>query len=86
MVGAEPEEWKSAHMEALLPGQATKIVLDKLVTAKKYRFRLSAINRAGTSGYAEIGPVVCAAVVGTYLCWLPSFVQSLSVPCLEETQ
>nr|CAB3264099.1 myosin-binding protein C, cardiac-type-like [Phallusia mammillata] len=63
LVGAEPEEWKSAHVEALLPGQTTKIVLDKLVTGKKYRFRLSALNRAGTSGYAEIGPVVCAAVV-----------------------
>uniref|UniRef100_H2ZJW6 Myosin-binding protein H n=1 Tax=Ciona savignyi TaxID=51511 RepID=H2ZJW6_CIOSA len=63
LVGGE-EKWSPMQSAGgLLPSSTTKILLDKLVTGKKYRFRLAAINKAGSSGFSEIGPVVCAAVV-----------------------
>uniref|UniRef100_H2ZJW8 Myosin-binding protein H n=1 Tax=Ciona savignyi TaxID=51511 RepID=H2ZJW8_CIOSA len=67
LVGGE-EKWSPMQSAGgLLPSSTTKILLDKLVTGKKYRFRLAAINKAGSSGFSEIGPVVCAAVVGKRL-------------------
>jgi len=64
LVGSETEEWCHAIAGDLLPNHLTTITLNKLTTGKKYKFRLSAINKAGSSGYASLGPVVCAEVVG----------------------
>ena len=65
MVGTGEEQWSNvADGEDLLPNHLTKFMVDKLATGKKYRFRLAAINRAGSSDQTEFGPVVCAAVVG----------------------
>uniref|UniRef100_F7AV37 Myosin-binding protein H n=1 Tax=Ciona intestinalis TaxID=7719 RepID=F7AV37_CIOIN len=64
LVGEEDEKWTTVQSNGgLLPNNTSKILMDKLVTGKKYRFRLAAINKAGSSGFTEIGPVVCAAVV-----------------------
>ncbi|XP_076805528.1 myosin-binding protein C, fast-type-like isoform X3 [Clavelina lepadiformis] len=64
MVGGNDEKWQSVNSNSnLLSNQLAKITLDKLITGKKYRFRLAAVNRAGSSSYSEVGPVVCAAVV-----------------------
>ena len=65
MVGNEETEWVNVQGgNTLLSNKLTKFVVDKLITGKKYRFRLAAINKAGPSDLAEIRPVVCAAVVG----------------------
>ena len=64
MVGTDKEWVNVLGGDELLPNHLSKYVVEKLVTGKKYRFRLAAINRAGSSDSAEFGPVVCAAVVG----------------------
>ena len=67
MVGASEEKWTNVlDGDELVPNHLTKFTVEKLVTGKKYRFRLAAINKAGSSEPAEFGPVVCAAVVGRW--------------------
>lgn len=57
--------WKPTQ-EGLVDKKLTKINLDKLQTGKKYAFRIAAVNKVGLSPYAEVGPAVCAYLVGTY--------------------
>nr|XP_039267422.1 myosin-binding protein C, cardiac-type-like [Styela clava] len=59
---AEGGEWKLVQ-KGLLSNKLTKINLEKLETCKKYCFRMSAVNKAGSSPFAEVGPVVCAFLV-----------------------
>lgn len=62
-VAAEGSDWKAVQ-DGLLNNKATKINIEKLETCKKYEFRMSAVNKAGASQFAQAGPTVCAFLVG----------------------
>ena len=60
----DENNWVVATKDATVPGNAKKAVLKNLETGKKYKFRITALNKAGSSPITELGAVVCAASVG----------------------
>ena len=66
MVGDGEGDWTTASEHTSVSGDLRKYILKKLETGKKYTFRIAALNKAGSSPFSELGPVVCAATVGKW--------------------
>ena len=64
-VTAEGGEWKAVQNQ-LFPNKITSFNIENLETCKKYAFRISAVNKVGSSPFVEVGPIVCAFLVGEF--------------------